>query len=178
MKAFIDIETGGFSISRNGVCEIAVVITDNSLVPIAEFHSLIKPYMRECGTELVSYKDEAMSINGISIEELETKGSDVCEVIADIVTLFKIHSPKMLIGHNSDNFDIPRILHLCGRFHPEKDFFTRYQQEDTMKIAKSFLNLPSYSLASLCEYYQIVNQKAHSALSDVYAAIELYKKLK
>ncbi|WP_027381863.1 3'-5' exonuclease [Epilithonimonas caeni] len=180
MKAFLDIETGGFSINKNGVCEIAVVITDNNLVPVEEFHSLIKPYLRECGTELVSYKDDSMAVNGITIEDLETKGRDVCDVIYDIVLLLKLHSQTekiVLVGHNSTIFDIPRIQHLCNRFHHEKDFFINFLQEDTMKIAKGFLNLPSYSLENLCSHFQIVNEKAHSALSDTYSTIELYKKL-
>ncbi|WDF45262.1 3'-5' exonuclease [Chryseobacterium sp. KACC 21268] len=177
MKAFLDIETGGFSLSKNGVCEIAVVITDNSLVPVAEYQSLIKPYYRECGIELVSYKDDAMGVNGISISDLESKGLDICDVIGNVIDLLKNHNTEIIIGHNSSTFDIPRIKYLCSRFHTEKTFFDSIPLDDTMKIAKGFLRLPSYSLPNLCTHYGIVNQKVHSALGDTYATIEPYKRL-
>lgn len=31
MKAIIDIETGGFSITKNGVCEIGMLVIDDNL---------------------------------------------------------------------------------------------------------------------------------------------------
>jgi hypothetical protein len=36
----------------------------------ATFHTLIKPYTREEGSdELVSYKEDAMAVNGLTVEK-------------------------------------------------------------------------------------------------------------
>ena len=58
------------------------------------------------------------------------------------------------------------------------EFVWYYPQEDTKAIARRKLNLDSYSLENLCNYFGVINERAHSALSDVYATIEVYKKLK
>ena len=45
------------------------------------------------------------------------------------------------------------------------------------KVLRGDIVLESYALRSLCEYYDIENEKAHTALSDARACYELYKKL-
>lgn len=182
MKAFIDIETGGFSVSKNGTCEIAMVITDQDCNPVTEFQRYIKPYRREDSDELVSYKEDAMTINGLSVDFLHSNGDYVSQVVRGFLDKIEQFSELTVIGHNSTLFDVPRLNHLIHRFYniPTGNYKTlkMYQQEDTMMMAKKRLNLKSYSLENLCSYFGIINQRAHSALSDVYATIELYKKLK
>ena len=73
MIGFIDIETGGYSITKNGVCEIAMIVVDeesNKIVDSIEF--FIKPYKREDSEELVYYKEDAMLVNGIMLQQLES----------------------------------------------------------------------------------------------------------
>lgn len=180
-KAFLDIETGGFSTSKNGVCEIAMVVTDEDCIPVKEFRHYIKPYLRPDSDEYVSYKDDAMSINGINVDDLWNNGVPVEEVVKMFVNELKLIESAghdiTIIGHNSIAFDVPRIKHLIDRFWPIINL-DRIQQEDTKIIAQKRLNLDSCSLANICEFFGIVNEKAHSALSDVYATIEVYKKLK
>ncbi|MGL5468022.1 MAG: 3'-5' exonuclease [Shewanella sp.] len=175
MKAFIDLETGGFSISKNGVCEIAMVITDNRLNILHEFHTLIKPYTRESYAELVSYKPDAMAVNRISIEDLHSKGRDVCHVTQEIIEL--IHNWKIvtIIGHNSIAFDVPRLDYLLNRF--QNCTIKKMFHLDTLPMAKNRYNFDSYSLEHLCTQFGIVNEKTHSALGDAKATIELYRKL-
>ncbi len=177
MKAFIDIETGGFSMTKNGVCEIAMVITTDNCIPVQQLHSLIKPYYREGGNELVSYKEDAMKINGILVQDLEEKGRNIEEVLKDLLELkhYYVDHELNFVGHNSTAFDIPRVNYLLTRFLGYT--LDNHRQEDTMILAKNRLNLSSYSLENLCNHFGIANEKAHSALSDVFATIELYKKL-
>lgn len=175
MKAFFDLETGGFSVTKNGVCEIAMIITDQQLNPVHEFHTLIKPYYREGSAELVSYKPEAMAVNGISVNDLHDKGREVSHVTQEITEL--IHNWKImtLIGHNSIAFDVPRLEYLLNRF--QNRTIKKMFHIDTMELAKNRYKLNSYSLENLCNHFGIVNEKAHSALGDVKATLELYKKL-
>lgn len=175
MKAFFDIETGGFSITKNGVCEIGLIVIDDNYNYIDTFYSLIKPYKREDSDELVSYKDDAMAINGLTVEQLERDGEEIIIVLLDLINALKSNNVTEIIGHNSKVFDTPRIDYLLTRFL--KCDLSFLKQEDTMEIAKLKLKLPSYSLESLCKHFGIVNEKQHSALGDVMATIELYKQL-
>jgi DNA polymerase III subunit epsilon len=181
MIAFLDIETGGFSTTKNGVCEIALTVVCENLNVIDTFHTLIKPYPRlnDNGTtsnELVSYKDDAMSVNGLSVERLINEGIDVTQAINELVDFTIKHEIDTFAGHNILAFDIPKINHLLSRFSEMKmNYSLKYI--DTLVIAKQKLNLPSYSLENLCDHFGITNEKQHSAKSDVLATIELYKKL-
>jgi len=180
MKAFLDIETGGFSITKNGICEIALTVVDEEYKVVDTFHSLIKPYTRldENGNpseELVSYKDDAMDVNGLTVERLIEEGLEVEEVVANLIDFICLNKVKTIIGHNSNAFDIPRVDYLLKRF--SNGSLNGSNTEDTMKIAKEKLKLPSYKLESLCAHFGIVITDQHTAKGDVMATIELYQKL-
>ncbi len=178
MKAFIDIETGGFSITKSAVCEIAMVVTDDLCNPISQFQHYIKPYHQENG-DWVVYDEKAMKVNGLSIDFLSENGL----FVNDVIQMFFNHINQMhdvtIIGHNSINFDVPRLNYLIRQFHCNNyRGLETCQQEDTMAISKKLYNCDSYSLENLCSEFGIINENAHSGLSDCYATIELYKKIK
>lgn len=175
MKVFFDIETSGFSISKNGVCEIAMIITDNSLNSLHEYHALIKPYTQEHSAEYVIYKPEAMAVHDITIEQLQKDGQEVQAVTQEIVELLNNWKVQTMIGHNSISFDVPRLDYLLSRF--QNRTIKQLYHQDTMKMAKERLTVNSYSLQNLCAVFGITNEKTHSAMGDVRATIELYKKL-
>lgn len=179
MIGFYDLETGGFSITKNAICEIAMIAvdTENDLGIIDEFHALIKPYTRADDTdELVSYKPDAMAVNGLSEQQLIDEGFDVdivCKMLYEFIVKNDI---KMLIGHCSKTFDDPRLAYLFQRFLAV-NILNRTLQSDTHDIANQKLNLPNYKLKTICEHYGITNSKEHSALGDTYATFEVWKKL-
>lgn len=177
MKGFLDTETGGFSITKNGICEIAIVAVDRDLNYLDTFHCLIKPYTRaDDSDELVSYKDDAMAVNGITVEKLIDFGVEVEVAVEEMYNFIIKHGIVEIIGHNSKVFDVPRIKYLLERFM-SIDLSLLINEDDTMKIAKERLNLPSYKLGCLCDHFGIVNINAHSAIGDALATLELYKKL-
>ncbi len=174
MIGFLDIETGGFSITKNGICEIALVAVDDSGI-VDCFHQLITPYTRADDTdELVSYKEDSMAINGLTEDALIEIGSHVVEVCEMLMDFIEKHNITTLIGHCSKKFDYPRVKYLVERF---TGGIFEISQEDTHDMAKSKLNLPSYKLGDLCTHFGIVNEQEHSALGDAKATYELYKKL-
>ena len=137
---------------------------------------MIKPYTREEGyDELVSYKDDAMAVNGIRVRTLIKKGSDVELVVNQLITFIKRHGIDTIVGHNSNAFDIPRVEYLLNRFAGYS--LSNLAKEDTMHMAKAKLKLPSYKLESLCEHFGIINANQHSAIGDTTATLELYLKL-
>jgi DNA polymerase III epsilon subunit-like protein len=180
MIAFLDLETGGFSITKNGICEIALIVVDRNYEVVDTFHTLIQPYTRldDLGNpsdELVSYKDDAMAVNGLTIEKLISEGLNIELVTNDLWDFIIANGIKTIIGHNSKAFDIPRVKYLLERFMSHNiDHITL---EDTMLMAKSKFKLSSYSLENLCTYFEIINTDEHTAKGDVLATIELYKKL-
>jgi DNA polymerase III epsilon subunit-like protein len=175
MIAFLDIETGGFSKTKNGVCEIAFIAVDNDLNITDTYHVFIKPYARENSNELVSYKAEAMKVNCLTIEFLEKEGISVVEATDKLVTFLVKNGVTTLIGHNSKAFDVPRVEYLLNRFADAS--IRTMSQKDTMLMAKRRLNLKSCKLGDLCSHFGIINKQEHSALEDTKATIELYKKL-
>lgn len=175
MIAFLDIETGGFSKTKNGVCEIAFIAVDNDLNITDTYHVFIKPYLRENSNELVSYKADAMKVNCLTVEFLEKEGIPVVEAMDKLVKFLVNNNITTLIGHNSKAFDVPRVEHLLNRFANAS--VRTMSQKDTMLMAKRRLNLKSCKLSDLCTHFGIVNEQEHSALEDTKATIELYKKL-
>ena len=175
MKAIIDLETGGFSITKNGICEIGILIVNDALEVVHERSFLIKPYTRADSEELVSYKEEAMKVNGISMEEIEN-GEDVEKVIAEIINLFCTYGVEGLIGHNLRNFDLPRIKYLFERFW-KCTVLDSFEIIDTLELCRENLSLDCNKLQSICEHFEIVNNSLHRALGDCYATLEVYRRL-
>lgn len=138
----------------------------------------IKPYTRADDTdELVSYKPDAMAVNGLSEQQLINEGLDVKEVCKNLDKFIIRNNITTLIGHCSDNFDLPRIKYLFERFLGINIMDMMFFTNDTHAIAKRKLTLPNYKLKTICEHFGIKNTKEHSALGDTYATYEVYKKL-
>ena len=176
MKGILDIETGGFSITKNGVCEIALLAVNEKNEIVDTFHVLIKPYTRESGSdELVSYKDDAMGVNGLTVEQLIEKGIEVYEAMMDLKNFITTYGIETIIGHNSNAFDVPRVEYLLNRFIGFS--IINLMKFDTMLLAKSKLILPSYKLELLCDYFGILIEDKHTAKGDALATLKLYLEL-
>lgn len=177
MIGFIDTETGGFSIEKNGVCEIAIIATTSALNVVDVFHILIQPYTRPCGTELVSYKDDAMAINGLTVEKLQSEGIPVEEAMNQLVAFCHKHGIDFFIGHNLEAFDLKRIDYLLKRFAPGQKINVN-GVKCTMKMAKEkHPNLSSYKQEDLLRHFGIAQPATHTALGDATGCIDLFKKL-
>lgn len=174
MKAVLDLETGGFSITKNAICEIGILIINDDLQIIAERNFIIKPYTRPDSEELVSYKEDAMAVNGISMEDIEN-GEIVTLVCEHIQALFTIHSVTGLIGHNLRKFDFPRIEYLFDRFTQHD--LNHLKLEDTLELCRETLSLDCNKLESICDYFGIIQEDRHRALGDCKATLEVYKRL-
>jgi DNA polymerase elongation subunit (family B) len=63
----------------------------------------------------------------------------------------------LIITHNGKRFDTPWIR-TRAIFH-NLDIRPTYNEVDTYKLAKKYLNLPSYSLKNVCDYYSLESKK-------------------
>lgn len=176
--AILDIETGGFSTSKNGVCEIALLIVDKDLTEaVKEFSILIKPYTRADDTdELVSYKDDAMAVHGITMQELESEGLEVKIACELVISTLEENEVFALMGHNVNAFDIPKVEHLTNRFLGIS--LNEFEKVCTLKLSREHLTANSNKLEDLCAQYGIEQVKAHRALSDCYSTLGLARVLK
>lgn len=177
-KIIFDIETGGFSKDKNGLCELGAIVAnaDNQIIDKLQYY--VKPYCRDASSELVSYKPDAMAVNGITEQQI-AEGQLITVVLTKFIGLIVHNEVKTIIGHNSDLFDVKWVSHLLGRFTPHQQLFDQIRKVDTLKLAMARMDCkpPSYKLGALCEYYGIEITDAHTAIGDCIATLELYKRL-
>jgi len=172
-RAILDLETSGFSITKNAIVEIGIVVINKNYEVINSHSKIIKPYTRPDSIELVSYKDDAMAVHGITMNEINS-GYDVIEVLEHLKSILVEYEVTTLIGHNIKTFDLPRLDYLFKRFTEHE---LNYIILDTLEEARNKgLNLESYSLDALCKHYGIINNDSHRALGDCFATLELLKK--
>lgn len=175
--AFIDTETTGLNFDKHEIIELSGIIVSQVGVLegnpqfeiIDEFNMKIKPERIEDADPI------ALKINHYNEEEWEDAVS-----LQDAISVFIEKTQKtILVGHNIA-FDwafLEKSLHRTGL----QSRFQHYHMLDTISIAYAKLHgndgIDRFSLHALCEYFKIENKKEHSALADVHATFELYKKL-
>lgn len=155
----IDLETTGLSPQDDRIIEIGAVKVVNGEI-IEKFSCLVNPE-REVSSRITE-------LTGITQEMVdnEPKWADICG------KLYEFLGDYVLIGHNI-NFD---YSFLKVNFYRMNYSFER-KGIDTLKIARCLhKELPSRSLASMCNYYDIHNRAAHRALADVEVTNCLYQK--
>lgn len=157
----VDLETSCGNIYSAEIIEIGAVKVENDVI-VDTFGTLVKP---------VGKIDRfATRINGIT--ENDVANAPSIEEVFD--SFLGFIGESILLGHNIAAFDL-QILREVGR-NLKKQINNQYV--DTLNIAVKLLpELPSHSLTSLCEYYDIRNDHAHRALSDCMANIEVYNAL-
>ena len=178
----LDTETGGTNPKNDALCEIAFVVIDDRMNELHRYEAIVAPHYVQYGDEpcevrLGEYKERAMEVNGISMDEIE-KGESYCVVAEE--TAFSLISLDVLhvIGHNIA-FDI-RFVNAMLR---SEEYQISIAPICTLKIAKKWakekdVEIESFSLTGLCKHFGIVNNNPHRAMGDVEATLELYKKLK
>jgi len=175
-KAVIDIETGGFSITKNGICEIGLIILNKNGMAVHMESLLIRPYNRPGEDKLVSYKEDAMAVNGLTEEQIERDGHEVRNVCESIQQMLIKHNVETFIGHNIKAFDAPRLNHLFERFGNPELPINFDNNIDTLELAKKqYPNFEAHNLPYLCKKFNIVNHSEHRALGDCKATAQLYE---
>ncbi len=174
--AFIDCETSGLDPMRHEMIELAVVIAKQVERPgkgpkieiIAEKDWKIKMEHRELA------EDQALRVNGYN----EADWIFAFELEAVMREFAKLTEGATFVSHNL-TFDysfVSRAFEKTGvnnRMH--------YGKLDTISIAYARLydvpQVQGFSLGKLCEIFKVDNKRAHTALADTLALIEVYKKM-
>lgn len=171
---FIDTETTGLDHNTHEVISVGMVSVlekfdgaDKSHETLEELEVKIKPEKLDLADPV------SLSINGFTEEDWI---SGLAPKDAAGLLYEKLEN-AIVVGHNI-MFDVRMLMNF---FRNQGISWKPVYTLDTVKIARSAFGrdvvLDSYSLASLCNYYAIENENAHSALSDARACFELYKRL-
>lgn len=173
--AFIDTETTGFDPDTHELIEIGVVLVDQdwtttppTFTLVEEFDIKVKPMHIETADPVslkINKYDEADWVFAYTVPEA-------------MKLLSKKTKDAIMVAHNLC-FDAA-FLDKAYKTSGVKNEM-HYLRLDTITMSFSKLHnrtdIDKYSLRKLCEYFDIQNKNAHTALADAQALFELFKKL-
>lgn len=170
--AFIDIETTGFNVEKQEVIEIGLVIVNQKDGILGE---IIDEFEVKIQPEKIENADaEALSINGYNEAEwmFAVSLQQAMEMLAEKT------KDCVMVAHNVA-FDYAFLAKAFAITGVENKMF--FAKIDTISFAFAKLHkitdAPRLNLKSLCEYFGIKNERAHTALADTRATVEVYRKL-
>ena len=184
---FYDTETSGLNPCFDQIFQFAAIRTDQEFNEKNRYQFFIK-----LNPDVVPSK-EAMTIHGISLEELEQKGISEYEAIRQIHQL--VNEPGTIsIGYNTLNFDdeflrfsfyrnllspyTHQYANFCGRadIYPITTIYFLYN--NTILNWPKINNKVSLRLENISKVNQLTDGIAHNAMVDTEASIALAKRLK
>lgn len=156
----LDFETTGLS-NSDKIIQIGAILVNNNFI-IDSMYTLVNPKM--------SIPNNASKMNHIYDKDVEN-----APYIEDIIQdLLKFLDNKIIIGHNI-TFDLRMLSSELTSLKIDLPSFYYY---DTLDISKKMIDtIEKHTLEHLCNYYNIINEKPHDALSDCKAENELFMHL-
>lgn len=173
--AFVDTETTGFDPNTHELVEIGVILVDQDwagekpvFTVVEEFDIKIKP------THIETADPVSLKI----IKYSEDNWTDAVDLKKALNIFTKKTKDAIMVAHNM-HFDASFLDQAYKDVGLKNEM--HYLKIDTITMAFAKLHnrtdIDKYSLRNLCEYFEIKNKNAHSALSDAQALFELYKHL-
>jgi DNA polymerase III epsilon subunit len=152
--AFLDLETTGLSPwFGDRICEVGIVCTEGKRIK-QQVQMLVNPER--------PLSPGAASTNGLTDEEL-TSAPTFAEVADDVVEWLR---GAVVVCHNAQ-FDIQFLDSEFRRMGREIQIPNLI---DTLLLARQYFELPSYSLHSIAEAFDVPMSKIHRALDDAHTA--------
>jgi DNA polymerase-3 subunit epsilon len=160
LYAIIDIETTGTDPRRDGITEIAIILTDGKEL-IDSYTTLINP------EKAIPW--DITRITGID-NDMVKDAPKFYEVAKKIVELTE---GAVFVAHNV-RFDYGFIQHAFRRL----GYTYSRKQLCTVRLSRKLMpGFKSYSLGALCKRLKINNDAAHRAWGDAEATFQLFKML-
>jgi DNA polymerase III subunit alpha, Gram-positive type len=156
----LDLETTGLSKRRHGITEIAAVKVKKNKV-VDKFQCLVNPEQR-----IPSFITRLTGITNDMVKDADP----INKVLPGFIEFL---GDAHIIAHNA-SFDYGFIEHNAKK---HLDVCIENPRLCTRKLANRLLpELPSKKLGCICEHFEIVNEQAHRAMSDVLATTEVFYK--
>lgn len=164
---FFDCETGGLSPYQADMVEVAAVLTDpTGKTVLKEFSAKVFP-KKPVG-------EKAAAINGYTQEKWAQEAVELDGPMFEMITMAR---NAIFVAHNAP-FDWGFFeMAMAQRAQRWPSDYHRYC---TVALSMPLLRhnmVPNLKLATLAPFFDIKNEHAHTALSDVRACRELYVKL-
>lgn len=175
--AFIDLEMTGLDLEKHEITEIGLVLARYTveksgyakMKKIGEYEWKIMPDHLETADPV------SLKIAHFEPEIWKEEAMAKKKALTELVTLCK---DATMVGHNVA-FDFSFLEKALCKNRIENTM--HYHKLDTISIAFALLHknatLVKFSLSELCKYFEIKNEKSHTALSDARATFELFQKL-
>lgn len=158
----IDIETTGFSPSKNEIIEIAAMKVDPN-GEVTSFQTLIKP-----DNEI---PDLITNLTGISNDMVK----DAKNIKEALLEFDQFKEDYILIGHNV-SFDIG-FLDYYYKKHLDRSLVN--QSIDTLALSRKYLpHLYNHKLDTIACYFNLNTENHHRALADVEMTLHIYNQIK
>lgn len=155
---FFDIESTGLNVIRDRIIQLAMIrYHKDGSSPIE------KMYMINPGIPISA---EAMAVHGITAQDVANKPT--FPMLAKEILAFI--GDADLAGYNSNRFDIPVLMEEFARAGIDFDM----DQRRTIDVQRIFYKMEPRTLSAAYQFYcQKSIEKAHDALEDVRATIEV-----
>lgn len=158
----VDCETTGLDPVEDRIIEVAVVKFSLNEV-FAEFESLVDP-----GKDI---PEASIAIHHITQDMV--KGKPVIgDILPEIIDLINKH---IVVGHGI-GFDLEVLANAADRLGIPHEF-RLLRTLDTLRLARLYGESPVNSLEQLRIHFNIENEGAHRAMSDVIVNMEVFKHL-
>ena len=158
----IDCETTGLDPKVDEIVEIAITLFSFEETK-SSYETLVKPP--------IVIPESSIQIHHITNEMVQGK-PQIAEVLPQILTMASDH---VIVGHNI-SFDIDMISETAKRLSiPCK--IHRNKTIDTLRLARLYGQSEVNSLEALRNHFNIPNEGAHRAMSDVIVNIQVFKRL-
>ena len=184
---FYDFETSGNNKDFDQILQIGAVLTDEG------FHIKDKINISCRLKKNIIPAPEALLINRISIDQLQSNKITHYELLEQLRKKFEEWSPACFVGFNSISFDEDVLRQgLFQSFNfPYLTSVKGNCRLDVLKLARAVSafapnsiaiplgkdNKPSFKLGNLTKVNQVTHDNAHDAMGDVVATLELAKKI-
>lgn len=155
-----DIESTGLDTKNDHIIEIAVALFTFDEV-LETFETLIDPG--------VPIPEETIKIHNITDEMVQGKPK-IGDVLRDVI---KLIGSNIIVGHGI-KFDID-ILQNAAKRHTVPCTIENNKRIDTLRLARLYGESPTNSLQALRRHFNIPEEGAHRAMSDVVVNIEVFK---
>lgn len=168
---WLDVETTGLSEKKQDIIQLACIPVING-VPQKAFNEFCQPINWD------TIEQEALDIHGITIEQLKTFQTPQ-EMIDKYIKYMQSFGVKFTIAGYNVGFDKKFLSATFKKLDKTREFFSMFTINihdvfRRVKDVKSQINSKSLKLGDLAKTYDI-DIKAHDALSDIQATIELDK---
>lgn len=172
---FIDTEATGLDVTKHELLEIAVIRVSQDWESGKPEFKLVDEWSTKIIPEHIETADPAsLRVNGYTV----TNWKDAVPLREALEVFAEKTADAIMVAHNV-SFDAEFIDTALGKLGIKNTM--HYHRLDTVSMAHAILkdspDTTRYSLGELCKRFGIVNEHAHTALSDSRATFELFKKL-